>query len=118
MLEESSKRLLNYFEHGQAEYEVFRQGRFGKTEKKLADTVKCISLSRFSSQIKEQKKAKISVKKLKKMTANLLTKDFDIAKSCGFEMKELLKYDIMEENILFDGEEMEKSNKAENLQEV
>ena len=47
----------------------------------------------------------MSVHKVKKTTTKLLTKsakDFDIAKSQGFNMTELLKYDHMEENILFD----------------
>ena len=63
----------------------------------------------------------MSVTKVKKTTEKLLTKstkDFDIAKSRGVELKELLKYDHLGGNILFEDNGLKKHNKVEILQEL
>ena len=55
------------------------------------------------------------------MTKKLLTKsteDFDIAKSRGEELKELLRYDHLGGNTLFEDNGLKKHNKAEILQEL
>ena len=63
----------------------------------------------------------MSAKKVKKATEKLITKstkEFDIAKSRGVELKELLQYDHLGGNTLFEGDELKKHNKAEILQEL
>ena len=55
------------------------------------------------------------------MTKKLLTKsteDFDIAKPRGVELKELLRYDHLGGNTLFEDNGLKKHNKVENLQEL
>ena len=63
----------------------------------------------------------MSVKKVKTTTEKLLTKftkEFDIVKSRGVELKELLQYDHLGGNTLFEGDELKKHNKVEVLQEL
>ena len=63
----------------------------------------------------------MNVKKVKKTTQKLITtstKEFDIAKSRGVELKEFLQYDHLGVNTLFEGDELKKHNKAEILQEL
>ena len=63
----------------------------------------------------------MSVKEVKKTTEKLITnstKEFDIAKSRGVELKELLQYDHLGGNTLFEGDELKKHNKTETLQEL
>ena len=63
----------------------------------------------------------MSVSKVKKTTEKLLrksTKDFDMAKSRGVELKELLKYDHLGGNTLIEDNGLKKHNKAEILQEL
>ena len=82
----------------------------------LGDTIPRIQLPSFSS--KEKKKELVSAKKVKKATEKLITKstkEFDIAKSRGVELKELLQYDHLGGNTLFEGDELKKHNKAEIL---
>ena len=65
--------------------------RFITKEKKLGDTIKHVQLTSFSWKNKRQKDNKVSVTKVKKTTKKLLTKytkDFDVAKSRGVELKE------------------------------
>ena len=75
----------------------------------------------FSSKDNGEKDNKLSVTKVKKTTEKLLTKstkDFDIAKSLGVELRDLLKYDHFGGNTLFENNRLKKHNKAEILQEV
>ena len=70
---------------------------------------------------KKQRDSNISVKKVKKTIGKLITKStkaFDIAKSRGAELKELLQYDHLGGNSLFEGDEPKKHNKAEILKEL
>ena len=64
----------------------------------------------------------MSVKKVKrKATEKLIaksTKEFDIAKSRGVELKELLQYNHLGGNTLFEGDELKKHNKAQILPEL
>ena len=117
----SSDKLINYLDLGLAEYECFRQERFIKKKKKLDDTIKRFKLLSFSSKDSREKDNKLSVTKVKKTTEKLLTKStkyFDITKSRGVELKDLLKYDHFGGNTLFENNGLKKHNKAEILQEV
>ena len=70
---------------------------------------------------KKQRDSNMSVKKVKKTTVKLIaksTKEFDIAKSRGVELKELLQYDHLGGSTLFEGDELKKHSKAEILQEL
>ena len=61
----------------------------------------------------------MSAKKVKKATDKLITKstkEFGIAKSRGVELNELLQYDHLGGNTLFEGDELKKHNKVEILQ--
>ena len=65
---------------------------------------------------KKKNMSNMSVKKVKKTTQKLITKstkEFDIAKSRGVELKEFLQYDHLGGNTLFEGDELKKRNKAE-----
>ena len=75
----------------------------------------------FSWKDSREKDNKLSVTKVKKTTEKLLTKStkyFDITKSRGAELKDLLKYDHFGGNTLFENNGLKKHNKAEILQEV
>ena len=51
--EESTAKLLKYFEHGQEKYEKFRNDRYVTKTKKFSDTITKVNLPKF-----EQKKQK------------------------------------------------------------
>ena len=87
----------------------------------LGDTIPRIQLPSFSSKEKKERVSNMSAKKVKKATEKLITKstkEFDIAKSRGVELKELLQYDHLGGNTLFEGDELKKHSKAEILQEL
>ena len=92
-------------------------------EKKLGDTITFVKLPSFLSKNKRQKDIKVSVTKVKKTTEKLLsmsTKDFDMGKSLGVKLKELLKYDRFfgEGHFFFEENGLKKHNKAVILQEL
>ena len=69
----------------------------------------------------QERVSNMSAKKVKKAIEKLITKstkEFDIAKSRGVELKELLQYNHLRGNTLFEGDELKKHNKAEILQEL
>ena len=84
----------------------------------LGDTIPHIQLLSFSSKEKKERVSNKSAKKVTKATEKLITKsskEFDIAKSRGVELKELLQYDHLRGNTLFEGDELKKHNKTEIL---
>ena len=69
----------------------------------------------------QERVSNMSAKKVKKAIEKLITKstkEFDIAKSRGVELKELLQYNHLRGNTLFEGDELKKYHKAEILQEL
>ena len=87
----------------------------------LGDTIPRIQLHSFSSKEKKERVSNMSAKKVKKTTAKLITKstkEIDIAKSRGVELVELLQYDHLGGNTLFEGDELKNHDKAEILQEL
>ena len=115
--EESTAKLLKYFEHGQEQYEKFRNERFVTRTKKLSDTLTKVILPKF-----EEKKQKPKTnQQLVKSTAKRIgeaQKQLEIARERGISIGEILSYDHLNENILFVEDLTAKPNKSELVKEL
>ena len=108
VLECNSKRLLNFFEDGKQRYTMFREDRFVSKSKKLSDTITKVNLPTFDHQNKTREKLKPIVKNI-----GVAQKQIDIARARGITMTELLCYDLLADNSLFEGDLTAKPNKSE-----
>ena len=108
--EESTAKLLKYFEHGQEQYEKFRNERFVTRTKKLSDTLTKVILPKFG----EKKQKPKTNQQLVKSTAKRIgeaQKQIEIARERGISTGEILSYDHLNENILFVEDLTAKPNK-------
>ena len=113
--DKAKERLLQYFDHSKKEYSSFRKERFISKEKSLSYSIKRVNLPSFLLKVNDQKNTTQTIKSIEKLTMKKMskcTKDLDIAKKRGFQLHELLIYDHLEENVLFEKDELRKPNKS------
>ena len=111
---DSSKRLLGYFEDGKRRYNLFREERYIKKSKRFSDKISRVGLPRFDSKGQKQK---MDSKPIIKKVANA-QKQIDVARARGFTMKEILSFDHLISNILFDEDLTTKPNKSELVKQL
>ena len=109
-----SKRLLNYFEDGKQRYKVFREESYVNKSKKLSDTITKVNLPKFDG--KDQKQKKESKPVLKKVGD--AQKQIDIARARGISMKEILSFDHLTSNLLFEEDLTAKQNKSDLVKQL
>ena len=83
-----SKKLLDYFIHGDEEFIKCRQERFIKKRKLWSETIKLINLLKFTEASRNQNQVsnKIVVKSTKK-DIDISQRKTDIAKAKGYDTK-------------------------------
>ena len=109
-----SVRLLNYFEDGKQRYNVFRNERLVTKTKKLSETIKKVNLPSFDRSDQTQKKStKPTLKKI-----GDAQKQIDVARARGITLKEILCYDHLNTNILFEEDLTAKPNKSELIKQL
>ena len=113
VLPEVSKKLLDYFIHGNEKFKKFRQEQFIEKSKLLSETIKKINLPKFTEASCTQKQvSNESVVKSTKKDIGQSQRKIDIAKAKGYDAKEILTYVHLTENMLFDGQSTSKPDKA------
>ena len=111
VFDEHAKRLLSFFDHGQANYIEFRKERYINKTKILSDRITKNQLPLFQSNRKDANKAVPNKEKLLLKTQGMIQKELDIARSRYISMKDILKFDLSETSILFDGDFTSKHGK-------
>ena len=111
VFDEHAKRLLSFFDHGQANYfEFCKEGYINKT-KILSDRITKNQLPLFQSNRKDAIKAVPNKEKLLLKTQGMIQKELDIARSRYISMKDILNFNLSETSILFDGDFTSKPHK-------
>ena len=88
MLPAISKKLLDYFIHGDEEFIKFRQERFVKKKRLWSETIKLIHLLKFTEASRNQNQ--VSNKSVVKSTTKDIDQSqrkIDIAKAKGYDTK-------------------------------
>ena len=102
VFDEHAKRLLSFFDHGQANY---------IETKILSDRITKNQLPLFQSNRKDANKAVPNKEKLQLKTQGMIQKELDIARSRYISMKDILNFNLSEASILFDGDFTSKPDK-------
>ena len=111
LFDEHAKRLLSFFDHGQANYIEFRKGRYINKAKILSDRITKNQLPLFQSNRKDANKVVPNKEKLLLKTQGMIQKELDIARSRLISMKDIFKFSLSETSILIDGEFTSKHDK-------
>ena len=111
VFDEHAKRLLSFFDHGQANYIEFRKERHINKTKILSDRITKNQLPLFQSNRKDANKAVPNKEKLLLKTQGMIQKELDIARSRHISMKHILNFNLSETSILFDGDFTSKPDK-------
>ena len=115
---ETSTRMLNCFEDGIERYKLFRNERFVDKIKKLSHVIHKVKLPLL---FHDDKKNVIAAKQHEANDAKenaVFQRQFDIAKAKGENIEDILKYDLADSNMLFDGEIMAKAEKSKIVNEI
>ena len=107
----SMLNVLSFFDHGQANYIEFRKERYINKTKILSDRITKNQLPLFQSNRKDANKAVPNKEKLLLKTQGMIQKELDIARSRYISMKDILKFNLSETSILFDGDFTSKQDK-------
>ena len=110
-----SQKILNCLFDSTERYNAFHIEQFLERSKKSSEVIYKVNLPPLANKfiIKDTtcEKPKQKDKKFpKKMTAS--QRKVDIAKGKGAELRDILKYDVMESNMLYDGGVMAKHEKS------
>ena len=89
--------MLNYFDDRKQRYKHFRDERYVRKSKKLCDTITTVNLPKFDNKNKKQKFLQLTVKKLEDAQ-----KHIDVARARGVSTKEILCFDHLINNKLFE----------------
>ena len=89
--------MLNYFDDKKQRFKHFRDERFVRKSKKLCDTITKVNLPKFDNRNKKQKFLQLTVKKLEDAQ-----KHIDVARARGVSTKEILCFDHLINNKLFE----------------
>ena len=109
---ENAKRMLNSIQHGQNEYCTFRHERFINRENKLSATIKKVNSPKFQAKPPVLAvAASESISACKKRLGNTQHL-FDIARSRDIPTRDILRHELTNDNILFDGMYLQKPDKA------
>ena len=101
VLPEVSKKLLDYFIHGNEKFKKFRQEQLIEKSKLLSETIKKINLPKFTEASCTQKQvSNESVVKSTKKDIGQSQRKIDIAKAKGYDAKEILTYVHLTENAI------------------
>ena len=107
-----ANRLLNFYEHGEEQYNKFSYDRFVTKTVSLSATIKKVKLPNFASANtnnstkKAVKSAEITVKDV-----SAAHKSYEIARGRGIPIAEILEYDLFRTNALFNGDFTTKPDK-------
>ena len=108
--ETDSKKLLEYFEHGEKTCIEFRNERFVDKKKVLSDVIKKVSLPSFEWKSKESTKFKPYEENTKAKIQAIAQKQVDIAKPRFISVPEIVQFDLVP-SALFKGHFIAKSEK-------
>ena len=109
--EKVAEQYLNFFENGKENYLLFRKDRFIENTNKLSDIINQVKLPFFiATKTKKVTSGKAQSADLLEEVSNG-QRITDIVRSRGFWIKELLKYDHLSCNPLFDGDDTTKHDK-------
>ena len=115
VFDEHAKRLLSFFDHGQANYIEFCKERYINKTKILSDRITKNQLPLFQSNRKDANKAVPNKEKLLLKTQGMIQKELDIARFRYMSMKDILNFkdilNLSETSILFDGDFTSKPDK-------
>ena len=89
--------MLNYFDDKKQRYKHFCDERYVRKSKKLCDTITKVNLPKFDNKNKKQKFLQLTVKKLEDAQ-----KHIDVARARGVSTKEILCFDHLINNKLFE----------------
>jgi len=104
--------LLNFKTKSSNLYDKLRRERFVTKEKSLFDPIHRNNLKTFKSMKPEKGKQQVGEQRSKKLAK--AQKIFDIARVQNYDLKELLRHDLVEKSYLFDEKGlMSKPNKCE-----
>ena len=100
MPEDIRKDMLNAVEKGKEKYLAFRRERFIEKSARISSTIHHANLKPMKSiRTKPQKTIKTTLKAM-----NIAARNIEIARECGLEIENLLKYDVVPSTHLFDDE--------------
>ena len=108
----TAEKPLCFYDYGKEKYIQFRANRFAQKDTSLSSTIKKIHMPNFLTYLKNKKKAKtISVKfSTKQLSAS--HKSLEVDCSRVIPIAEILQYDLLPTNILYDEDYTFKPNKA------
>ena len=116
-----SQDILNCLSDGMETYKVFRRERFVEKSKKLSEVIYKVKLQPLTDKFTI---TDITCEKPKQKERNC-TKEIaaswrkiDIKKGKGGEQRDILKHDVTESNVLYDGDVMAKREKSKIIAEI
>ena len=95
-----ANRIISIIEDDNKQYVKFQEERFVKKEKTLSDTIKKNILTSFEPGQKSLNKTSINIKKILKTQCEI-QRNFEIACSRGFTIKNILTFDLGCSSFLF-----------------
>lgn len=118
MPQEIRNDLLQFDATCKTLYETFRTERFVTRQRSISDTIHRRNLKTFKSNTAAKHTRQTKAKENKKQLAET-QKIFDIARVRGYDLQDLLTYDLIDINYLFDSEGlMVKPNKSDLCHEL
>ena len=118
-----SQKVLNCLSDGTERYKVFHREQFVDKSKKLSEVMHKVKLplppltDKFIIIDITCEKPKQKEQKCPKEIA-VSQRKTDITKGKGWKLRDILKYDVMESNMLYDGDVMAKHEKSKNIGEI
>ena len=107
----ATNKMLNCYLHEKEQYEIFRTERFLDQSKKLPDTIHKISFPKPVDVSRKSSTSNIPSSELNVKEVAEAQKLIDTARSRGTTMSEILQYNLLTNNSLFEGRSPSKPDK-------
>ena len=107
----ATNKVLSCYIHGKEQHEIFRTQRFLDQSKKLFDMIHKIAFPKSVDASKKSSTSNVPSSELNVKEVAEAQKLIDIARSRGITMSEILQFDLLTNNSLFEGQPPSKPDK-------